>query len=278
MSDLRETKLDLYSALKELAAMDWVSRNAQPWLNPRPSYARPDSYAARNGKRADQNGNVRNLKMSDMGSVLECERIFAASYSGTVLPHATKQPLYSGKSGTEFHKAIEKALPSWIETEHTPGVSPFVNLPSIGQLTQKEYTGKFKDGITGMIDAYIPKHNAGLELKSVPMGWEFPTEVPSKALGQGALYAYGLNNFWNKHNRKPEYWFWLYLDQDMRKFNPADNTTYKVFYKSYEELEPLAKDILSRCINAAKIVDTNGFWESWDLLACYGGSECFCSN
>lgn len=278
MSDLRETKNELYTALKGLAARDWQGRNSQPWLAPKPSYARPDSNAARQGKRADQNGNVRNLKMSDMGSVLTCERIFGASYSGTVLPHTTQQPLYSGKSGTDFHKVIEKALPNWIETEHTPGVSPFVTIPSIGKLTQKEYTGKFKDGITGMIDAYIPKHNAGLELKSVPIGWEFPSEVPDKALGQAAGYAYGLNNYWNKHNRTPERWFWLYLPQDMRTFKAEDPTTYKVFYKEYSELEPLWLDIVSRCINAAKIIDDNGFWNSWDLLACNGGSECFCSN
>jgi hypothetical protein len=274
---VQAAKRTLYSTLKELSQRNWEGN--QPWLNPKPSQARPETYAAQNFRRADISGKIRNLKMSDMGTVLECEKIFAACYVGISIQHPDALPINSGKGGTQFHKTIEYLLPrEHYETERMKYVSPFLTIPSIGKLTEKEYTKKRNSGITGMIDAYMPEYQIGLELKSIPLGWKLPDEVPPKALGQVAGYAYGLNKYPNPHNRKPVGWFWLYLQQDMRLLNPDDPATYRVFYKSYEELEPLFANIYGRCYNIATIIDEEGYDNAQTILKCYKGDACHCSN
>jgi hypothetical protein len=188
-----------------------------------------------------------------------------------------KVPLNYGKGGTEFHKFIETKLPNWIETEQNTKWEMFVQLPSIGQRTQKEVTGKKRHGITGKMDGYMTPYQTGLELKSVPNGWELPTEVGMKALGQAAVYAYGLNTGW-KDTKRPVGWFHVYLPLDMTSFNPRDMDTYKVFFTSWEELEPIATSIFEAAVNVAAIVDEHGFENSWDLLACHRGAACTCNN
>jgi hypothetical protein len=274
--DEKAAKQALYGVLKDLEAKNWQGRDAQPWLRPQQSYRRPDSVAAKQGKRADQNGNVRNLKASDLGVVVECERRFGAAYEGITLQHSKPVPLYEGKSGTLFHSHMEAHLPQWIETERSARNNMFVKLPSIGQKTEQEYTGK-KSGITGMMDGYLVPYQTGLEIKSVAYGMDWPgDDVPKKALGQAAGYAWGLNRMNNPKN--PLRWFWLYLPQDMRTFRANDLTTYRFFSKTTEELEPIFEDILERAIRVASIIDANGYYNSWDLLACYEGDTCYCSN
>jgi hypothetical protein len=270
--------MGLYRVLQDLGSRDWQGRGTQPWLNPPPSTRRTNTVAAQTGMRASETGAVRSVRASDLGVVTECERRFAATYAGVVIPNTReKMELNYSRGGTMFHKYIERMLPNAIETERTNKWDMLVSLPSIGQRTQKEITGKKRDGILGMMDGYIPSFQTGLELKSVPQDQEFPDDVPYKALGQAAGYAWGLNHAY-RSTKRPVRWVWLYLPLDMRTFNAEDKNTYRVFIKDYEELEPIFENILDKATNVAKLVDAHGLYGAWDMLACNGGETCFCTN
>jgi hypothetical protein len=272
-ASLWEMKQGLFGVLKDLGNTNW-NAEGQPWLNPPKSHRRTNTFAAQNHRRAGMDGKVRYLMASDLGVVKVCERRFSASYAGMTIKN-DKTILNPGLGGTIFHKGIEARLPEWIQTETSNKNAMYVNLPSIGQMTQSAVTGKKKDGITGMMDGYLTKYETGLEIKSVPHGHEFPDDVPFKALGQAAGYAWGLHHNW-RETRKPVRWVWLYLPSDMRNFNPHDYNTYKVFIKDYEtELEPLFEDILERCRNVAQIVDEHGYWGAYDYLSCFD-PDCYC--
>lgn len=271
METLQQTKQEIYSFLKDLQSRNWTQQN-QPWLTQRPRPTRPNSEAARLGVRAGQNGKMRSLRMSDMGRILACERMFGASYANISI--SKKAPLNGFESGTSFHTAVEKLLPEHIQSE-AKGDNMMVSIPSIGMKTNKEWTGKKTSRIWGAIDAYMPGTQSGLELKSVPMHHVLPSEVPYKALGQAAGYTWALNR--SQGLRKPNNWFWLYLPHDLSTLNAQDTNTYRVLWKDAEELDTLFSQMMERAVDVAYVIDDNGFYESWDYLSCYAGEECHCN-
>lgn len=247
----------------------------QPWLNPPEAFER-DSFAKQQGRRADQSGTVRNLKLSDLGSVTQCEILFASSLLGVSLEMGTikKDSAYRGKSGTYFHNELERLMPEGIITPKRNPKKCYVRLPSIGDFTNKEYTNKWYSGIVGEFDSFAPKWNTGLEFKSFISGQKTPTELPERALIQGALYAYGLN----LKGKKIDYWSWLYLPQDLTSLNPKDISTYNVFFESYDNLEKIALEVLEK----AKYISTKAELVSGDFnklknsLTCYNPLCDFC--
>jgi hypothetical protein len=296
-TEVKNMKSNLYQILKNIKANNrqtdqglisrgWDASN-QPWLTPKPVTSRPTTPAALSGMRADSNGLRRDLVASDLGIVLDCEKSFSASYAGEVLVKLVNKSLVGNgsKAGSIWHTYMEAILPDWIMTELSEKKRKqsgskgrnrtFVQLPSIGQMTLKENKSKTNwfDGITGKIDAYMIPFNTGLELKSVPPLQDFPTEVPSKALGQAASYMYAMRKN-NKDGLFPTHWVWLYLPSDLTKFDPEDISTYRVFIKTWAEVETTVNIILKRAAWVASLVDQCGFEGAQQYLTCFKGEDC----
>jgi uncharacterized CHY-type Zn-finger protein len=266
---LQQVKSELFNILKHIKDNH---NPQQPWLNPTPSFKRPNSEAQQSGHRADQNGTQRNLKLSDVGSVVECEKVFASSLLSVNLHLSHSNVVYRGKGGTMLHQELERLMPLDIVTPLRNKAESFVRLPSIGPYTDKEYTGKFYSGINGQYDSYATKWNTGIEFKSVPDGHVLPDTVPDRTIIQGALYAYGLKLKGVDVKR----WSWLYLPLDLDKLDINSLDTYKVFFKSYEELEPLALNALKQAERVSQICEIVGgdFKQAESFLKCYNIETC----
>lgn len=271
MTDLKETKIAIWETI--LSIKNNHNKN-QPWLTPRESIARPNSEAALKNRRADQNGSIRNLKLSDMGTIKICERLWVAHLLG-ISVIKVDGPLYQGKGGTIFHNEIENLMPSHFNNARRNRNETFVKLLSIGKYTDSKFTGKKYNGIYGQFDSFSKDKNLGLELKSVPETFDFPEEVSPKALVQGALYAYGLK----QKGLQVDRWSWLYLPLDLNKLIPQDISTYRVFIKEWEELEEIALDSLRRAKDISLILTKldGDFNAIRDQLECFDKDCKLCS-
>jgi hypothetical protein len=268
--ELKQIKSEMFNILKNIEAN---YNPSQPWLTPTPSFKRPNSEAHKTGHRADQNGTRRNLKLSDMGSVVECEKVFASSLLSVNLHlSGDSNVVYKGKGGTLLHNELERLMPANVITPMRNKKASFVQLPSIGPYTDKEYTGKFYDGIMGQYDSYALDWNTGIEFKSVPNGNPLPDEVPPRTVIQGALYAYGLK----LKGMDVKMWSWLYLPINLNNLNIRSLDTYRVFFKSYEELEPIALDAIKRAEHVSVICEIQGgeFTKAEPFLKCYNTEKC----